>query len=203
MAQRWPQRHVTGSDIAEPYIAFARAQSSPGNLAFDVEDVMRLSYADGSFAGVAGQLVLNFVPNALEALTQMRRVTRSGGRIVAAVWDFRGGLTYQRIFWDTAAGIDPRAGTARDRLFSGSLALPDGLTTWFRASGRPSSNASSGARSPSAWIMRISTTTGARCAVDRGQSAPTSPHSNRTCARTSKKRSRPPSGRAPRTANAR
>ncbi len=33
----------------------------------------------------------------------MRRVTRPGGTIAAAVWDFAGGLTYQRIFWDTAA----------------------------------------------------------------------------------------------------
>ncbi len=29
-----------------------------------------------------------------------------------AVWDFRGGLVYQRLFWDTAAGLDPRAGDA-------------------------------------------------------------------------------------------
>ena len=133
MARRWPQRQVTGSDVAAPYIAFARTQPCPANLGFDIEDVMQLSYADGTFAGVAAQLVLNFVPNALDALMQMRRVSRPGGRLVAAVWDFRGGLTYQRMFWDTAAGIDPHAGTARDRLFSGSLALPDGLTTWFRA----------------------------------------------------------------------
>ena len=30
--------------------------------------------------------------------------------VAAAVWDFRGGLVYQRLFWDTAAGIDRRAG---------------------------------------------------------------------------------------------
>ncbi len=37
----------------------------------------------------------------------MKRVTTPGGRIVAAVWDFRGGLVYQRMFWDTAAGMIP------------------------------------------------------------------------------------------------
>jgi hypothetical protein len=29
--------------------------------------------------------------------------------IAAAVWDFPGGLVYQRIFWDTAAALDPDA----------------------------------------------------------------------------------------------
>ena len=48
---------------------------------------------------------------------------------------FRGGLVYQRLFWDTAAGIDPHAGDARDRLFSGALALPDGLPNLFRNAG--------------------------------------------------------------------
>jgi hypothetical protein len=51
------------------------------------------------------------------------------------VWDFRGGLVYQRLFWDTAAGLDSQAGVARDRLFSGPLALPDGLPKLFSAAG--------------------------------------------------------------------
>jgi hypothetical protein len=62
-------------------------------------------------------------------------VTAPGGRVVAAVWDFRGGLVFQRMFWDTAAGIDAAAGAARDRLFSSPLALPDGLPRLFEAVG--------------------------------------------------------------------
>ena len=53
----------------------------------------------------------------------------------ASGWDFRGGLVYQRLFWDSAAGIDPAAGTARDRLFSAPLALPDGLLNLFEHCG--------------------------------------------------------------------
>ena len=68
-------------------------------------------------------------------MSEMRRVTRQGGTVVAAVWDFRGGLVYQRIFWDTAAGIDPQAGLARDRLFSARLALPGGLANLFTDAG--------------------------------------------------------------------
>ena len=133
MARRWPARAVVGVDIAAPYVTFARAHAALANLCFQVADTACLPYADASFAAAAAQLVLNFVPDPLAALREMRRVTMPGGRLVAAVWDFRGGLVFQRMFWDTAAGIDAAAATARDRLFSAALALPDGLTHLFAA----------------------------------------------------------------------
>jgi SAM-dependent methyltransferase len=135
MATRWPERHVIGIDIAPPYIAFARSQAGPANLHFEVADAVRLPYGDASFGGAAAQLVLNFVPDPLAALHEIQRVVVPGGSVVAAVWDFRGGLVYQRIFWDTAAGIDAGATVARDKLFSGALALPDGLPRLFETAG--------------------------------------------------------------------
>jgi SAM-dependent methyltransferase len=135
MARRWPARQISGIDVAVPYIAYARGQKAPANLHFEVGDAERLPFDERSCAGAVAQLVLNFVPDPLAAVTEMRRVTRADGRLVAAVWDFRGGLVYQRIFWDTAAGLDPGAAAARDRLFSGALALPDGLVRLFEAAG--------------------------------------------------------------------
>jgi SAM-dependent methyltransferase len=135
MAVRWPSRKVVGVDVAEPYIAFARAESKGAQPEFEIGNAAALQHADGTFAGAVAQLVLNFVPDAGAALREMRRVTRCGGTVAAAVWDFRGGLVYQRLFWDTASGIDPRAADARDRLFSGALALPDGLPNLFNAAG--------------------------------------------------------------------
>jgi hypothetical protein len=87
------------------------------------------------FAGAIAQLALNFMPDPVRAVLEMRRVTRSGGVVAAAVWDFRGGLVCQRLFWDTAAAIDPQAGPARDRLFSHPLAQPGGLGSLWQASG--------------------------------------------------------------------
>jgi SAM-dependent methyltransferase len=135
MAARWPGRKVLGIDTAAPYIAYARSQATGSLPVFEIGDAVGLHGEDASFAGAAAQLVLNFVPKADLAVSEMRRVTKSGGTVVAAVWDFRGGLVYQRLFWDTAAGIDPRAGIARDRLFSTPLALPDGLPKLFDAAG--------------------------------------------------------------------
>src|SRR5262245_45495138 len=98
MAARWPARNVVGIDIAAPYIAFARSQARFANLQFDLVDAIRLPYADAAFGGAAAQLVLNFVPDPIAVLHEIQRVTVPGRPLVAAVWDFRGGLVYQRIF---------------------------------------------------------------------------------------------------------
>ena len=135
MAARWPERPIVAIDIAEPYIAYARSKPAAASISFEVGDASSLRFDNNSFSGATAQLVLNFVPNPSAALNEMKRVTRPGGVVVAAVWDFRGGLVYQRLLWDTAAGIDPQAAIARDKLFSGALALPDGLSQLFGAAG--------------------------------------------------------------------
>lgn len=135
LARRFPGRRVAGVDVAAPYIGFAQSRSRSETLTFEIGDATSLRWRDGQFAAAFAQLVLNFVPAAATAATEMRRVTRSGGVLAAAVWDFRGGLVYQRLFWDTAAAFDPAAAEVRDRLFSHPPALPDGLVDLWRAVG--------------------------------------------------------------------
>jgi SAM-dependent methyltransferase len=135
LAERRAPDRVGGIDVAAPYIAFAQSRPGAAGIGFAVGDACRLPYADGSFAAALAQLALNFVPDATQAVREMRRVVRPRGFVAAAVWDFRGGLVFQRLFWDTAAGLDPGAGAARDRLFSGPLALPDGLPVLWRDCG--------------------------------------------------------------------
>jgi SAM-dependent methyltransferase len=125
---------VSAIDVAEPYIAYARERPGAAHVAFEQGDACKLRFADGSFAGALAQLVLNFVPDALTAVREMKRVTERRGVVAGAIWDFRGGLVYQRIFWDSAAAIDPAAGAARDKLFSHPLAQASGLLDlWQRA----------------------------------------------------------------------
>jgi len=135
MAERWPSRRITGVDIAAPFISYARSRRSGEQPIFELGDACGLSYANGEFAGAATQLVLIFIPRPQAAVHEMRRVTRSGGTIAAALWDFRGGLVFQRMLWDTAAQIDPEARATRDRLFSAPLTLPGGLPKLFRDAG--------------------------------------------------------------------
>jgi SAM-dependent methyltransferase len=135
LAERWPGRRIVGIDLAEPYLDFARQREGAGSIEFRRADASSLPFPDASFAGAAAQLVLNFLPDPARALREMRRVTRPGGVLAAAVWDFRGGLVFQRILWDTAAGIDPGAGIARDRLFSGPLTTREPLVAAFADAG--------------------------------------------------------------------
>src|SRR5215475_8969772 len=111
MAKRWPGRRVTGVDLSEAYISYARSRRNGAQLTFETGDACALTYQDGRFAGVAAQLLFLFVPPVV-ALREMRRVTRPGGTVAAIVWDSRGGLVFQRMMWDTAVAIDPNARTA-------------------------------------------------------------------------------------------
>jgi SAM-dependent methyltransferase len=135
LAEHRAAGQVAGIDISAPYIAFARSRPGAAGIGFAVGNACRLPYADGRFAAALAHLSLNFVPDAAQAVREVRRVVRPGGVAAAAVWDFRGGLVFQRLFWDTAAGLDPAAGPARDRLFSGPLALPDGLPVLWHDAG--------------------------------------------------------------------
>jgi SAM-dependent methyltransferase len=124
IARRRPGCLVLGADVAEAYVDFARKRHLEANLRFEVCDASDLPFASARFAASLAQLVLTFVPDPKRVVAEMVRVTRPEGVVAAAVWDFCGGLVYQRLFWDTAAGIDPAAKRARDRLFAHPLSEP-------------------------------------------------------------------------------
>jgi SAM-dependent methyltransferase len=135
LAARHEPIAVTGVDISEAYVAHARARTSAPRLSFRTGDAVALDLPDGSYDRCYSLLALNFVPQPLRAVQEMRRVTRPGGTIAAAVWDFAGGLTYQRIFWDTAAAGDPRAAAARARQCAAALTWPGELEAAFVEAG--------------------------------------------------------------------
>jgi SAM-dependent methyltransferase len=134
---------IAAIDRAEPYIAFARGRAGSECIDFRLTDAAALPFDTGYFAGALAQLVLNFVADPTAVVAEMRRVTRPGGVLAAAIWDFRGGLVYQRLFWDTAAGIDPGAGAARDRLFAHPLGHLEGLPKLWLSAGLQSIDAAS------------------------------------------------------------
>jgi len=135
VARRRPDCRVIGLDVADAYLTYARTRHALPNLNFELGDAGHLAFADGAFAAVLSQLVLTFVTDPQQVLAEMARVTRPGGVVASAVWDFCGGLVYQRILWDTAAAFDPQAGRIRDRLFSNPLSTPDGLKALWQTAG--------------------------------------------------------------------
>ena len=135
LAARPEPAAIVGIDIAEPYIAYAAARSADPRLSFIAGDAAALDFPAASFDRAFSQLALNFMSAPGRALEAMRRVTRPGGVVAAAVWDFPGGLVYQRIFWDTAAALDPAADRARARHYSSPLCGPGELAAAFRRCG--------------------------------------------------------------------
>jgi ubiquinone/menaquinone biosynthesis C-methylase UbiE len=78
-----PGGEVVGVDLAPGMIELARA-SIPG-ARFEVMDIERLEFADGSFdAAVCGH-GLQFAPDLAAALSEARRVLRPDGRLAASV----------------------------------------------------------------------------------------------------------------------
>ncbi len=130
-----PDRSVTGIDVAEPYLAFARGRDDCEGATFLRQDAASLDLPDDHFAGALSCIVMNFLKEPAGALAEMRRVVMPGGVIASAVWDFRGGLVYQRLLWDTIALLDPVAAATRDRIFSAPLGLPEGMVDLWRAEG--------------------------------------------------------------------
>ena len=103
---------VTG---IEPAAAYARYAQEHVDGRFEVGDAMALPFADDSFDRTLSMLVLNFVPDPAAALQQMIRVTRPGGVVAAAVWDYDEGMQMLRTFWDAAVALDPDAAPRDER----------------------------------------------------------------------------------------
>lgn len=133
LVARAPGRTIVGADLSPSYLQQAHRNAPTGLYA--AADAARLALRDAAFAASLAQLVLNFVPDPASAVAEMRRVTWPGGTVAASVWDFRGGLVYQRLFWDTASGIDESAARARDRLFATPLATAEGLVRLWTEAG--------------------------------------------------------------------
>lgn len=105
--QKDPASRVVGIDPSPAYIGHARMQAGGGNATFEEGDAQRLRFPDGSFDAALALLVVNFIPDRAAAVREMARVTRSGGVVAAAVWDYGDGMQMLRVFWDEAVALDP------------------------------------------------------------------------------------------------
>lgn len=78
-----PSGSVTGLDVHPGMIAVARSVSDSAlGIDWRVASADAMPFADGSFDIVMCQMGLQFVPNPLAALREMRRVLVPGGRLV-------------------------------------------------------------------------------------------------------------------------
>ena len=110
IARRYSDARVLGIDPSGNYIAYASSRNPfPDRASFAEGDAQELHYPDASFDAALSLLVFNFIPDPAKALREVRRVTRPGGRVSAAVWDYGDGMRMLRTFWDAAVQLDPEA----------------------------------------------------------------------------------------------
>jgi SAM-dependent methyltransferase len=115
VASATPSSRLVGIDLAAAFVAFAQARHGNERIRFEAADARRLPFADASFDRALSLLNLNFVPGVDDAIAEMSRVTRHGGTIAAAVWDYGAKMEMLRVFWDEAVALDPAADALDER----------------------------------------------------------------------------------------
>ncbi|HEX5808998.1 MAG TPA: class I SAM-dependent methyltransferase [Anaerolineales bacterium] len=134
LTERCQVRQLYGIDVSPAYIEYATRKNQDARIAFHVGDACALAFPDHSFDRVLSLLLLHFVPGAERAIAEMRRVARPGAVVGAAIWDARGGFVANRIFFDTAAVLDPDANERRARNYTRPLTRPGELANvWVSA----------------------------------------------------------------------
>jgi SAM-dependent methyltransferase len=98
---------VAASDPSPPFAA-ACARRNPG-VRVEVAPAEQLPFEDASYDRALAQLVVNFMTDPVAGVREMARVTRPGGTVAAATWDYGGEMTLLRSFWDAAMALNPAA----------------------------------------------------------------------------------------------
>ncbi|TFY98748.1 class I SAM-dependent methyltransferase [Ramlibacter rhizophilus] len=124
---------LLGVDPSPGFLA-AAAQRLPASVRLAPGSAESIPAGDRSVDIVVSGLVLNFLPAVGRGLAEMRRVVHPGGTVAAYVWDYDEGMQMLRLFWDTAARLDPAVGGLQERLRF-SLCRPEALRAAFEAAG--------------------------------------------------------------------
>jgi SAM-dependent methyltransferase len=122
---------VAAVDPSAPWAEACRDRL-PG-VRVEVAGAEDLPFEDDAFDHALAQLVVNFMTDAPAGVREMARVTRAGGTVAAAVWDYGGEMTLLRQFWDAVIETDAAAAD-RDESHM-AYATPDELSGLWSAAG--------------------------------------------------------------------
>lgn len=113
LAAKRPRCRIVGIDPSRDYVEFATGRNPfPQRVRFLAADAQQLNFPAATFQAALSLLVFNFIPDSRKALGEVSRVTRPGGCVSAAVWDYGAEMRMLRVFWDAAAVVDPSSGRA-------------------------------------------------------------------------------------------
>jgi SAM-dependent methyltransferase len=97
---------ISGVDLSPSFIAAARTRL--GEFPdLHVGNAQDLPFGDKEFDAAVSGLALNFVPDQIRAVEELRRVAKDEAVVAAYVWDYAEGMEMIRVFWDVAVALDP------------------------------------------------------------------------------------------------
>jgi len=102
---------ISAIDPSKSQIDYVRGGPMSQRVDFRMADAQALPFSDAAFDIVVSALVINFIPDRLRGLKEMRRVTGVGGMVAGYVWDFAGdrGPSEPLRVGMHAVGIAPRS----------------------------------------------------------------------------------------------
>jgi SAM-dependent methyltransferase len=112
LADRLGAGAVSAADPSEPFVQACQARLPGVDVVLASAEM--LPFAGGRFDVTLSQLVVNFMRDAEAGVNEMARVTRPGGVVASCVWDYSGGMTLLRAFWDAAHEVDPERAAEAD-----------------------------------------------------------------------------------------
>lgn len=124
---------IVAMDLSEGFLAYARSKTDDPRISFESGDVQSLRFSDASFDQCLALLVVRFIPDALKAAREMRRVTRPGGAVATAMWDSTGGNQLNEVLWDAALFLDSNA--PQDKDMPSSYGSAEDLKSLWTAAG--------------------------------------------------------------------
>ena len=133
-----PNGSVTGVDLAANLLELARAKAKQRgleNIDFQTGDLTNLPFEEASFDAVVCVFGIFFVPDMEAALSELKRVLRTGGRLALTTWGPRFGEPANSAFWNSVRSV-------RADLYKGfnpwdRISEPDELRTLFMAADLP------------------------------------------------------------------
>jgi len=124
---------IVGLDASNGFIEYARSLNFDPRVSFEVGNAKTLPFPGASFDRCLSLLVVSFIPDASQAVREMRRVTRPGGVVATCMWDNRGGMEGFQVIWDAAIALDPGADRFREKHLP--FGSPEELSSLWRGSG--------------------------------------------------------------------
>jgi SAM-dependent methyltransferase len=126
---------VVGVDASEPYLDGARRLRSHPSVTYELGDACGLEYSSGSFDACVSTLVIDVIPDVDLVAAEMRRVTRPGGVVACATFDFWGGFGVLDLVLDTGAVLDDGIRTLRSKIKARPIVRANGQADLWRRTG--------------------------------------------------------------------